>query len=69
LISKECEIKASLGGMDLFRIALDLLAAGKIRGEPMVTRIIGLDEVDAVCQQLGTRGDDNVKVLVAPGRS
>ena len=68
MIGKECEIKASLGGMDLFRTALDLLAAGKIRTEPMVTRIIGLDEVDEVCQTLGTRGDDNVKVLVAPGK-
>jgi hypothetical protein len=32
----------------------------------MVTRIVSLDEVDEVCQTLGTRGDDNVKVLVAP---
>jgi len=69
LVAKECEIQASLGGMDLFRTALDLLAAGKIRPEAMVTKIISLDEVDEVCQSLGTAGDDNVKVLVAPGRS
>ncbi|MBI2764660.1 MAG: alcohol dehydrogenase catalytic domain-containing protein [Chloroflexi bacterium] len=68
MVGKECEIKASLGGMDLFRIALDLIAEGKIRPEAMVTRVIGLDEVDEVCQTLGTRGDDNVKVLVAPGK-
>lgn len=66
MVGKECEIKASLGGMDLFRPALDLIAAGKIRSESMVTRIVRLDEVDEVCQTLGTRGDDNVKVLVAP---
>jgi hypothetical protein len=34
----------------------------------MVTRIIGLDEVDEVCQTLGTSGNDDVKVLVAPGK-
>jgi threonine dehydrogenase-like Zn-dependent dehydrogenase len=49
-------------------VAEDDLAAGKIKPEGMVTKIIGLDEVDAVCQMLGTRGDDNVKVLVAPGK-
>jgi (R,R)-butanediol dehydrogenase/meso-butanediol dehydrogenase/diacetyl reductase len=69
MVGKECEIKASLGGMDLFRTALDLIAAGKLQPETMVTRIIGLDEVDEVCQTLGTRGDDNVKVLVAPGKA
>lgn len=69
MVGKECEIKASLGGMDLFRTALDLISAGKIKPETMVTRIIGLDEVDEMCQTLGTRGDDNVKVLVAPGKA
>ncbi len=68
LIGKECEITASLGGADIFRRALDLMAEGKIQAEPMVTRIISLDEVDAVMQELGTAGCDDVKVLVAPGR-
>ncbi len=67
MIGKECEIKGSLGGMDLFRTALDLLAAGKIKPEQMVTRVISLEEVDEVCQTLGRAGDENVKVLVAPG--
>jgi (R,R)-butanediol dehydrogenase/meso-butanediol dehydrogenase/diacetyl reductase len=68
LVAKECEIKASLGGGDIFRRTLDLIAAGKLRTEPMVTRIIGLDEVDAMMQELGTPGCDDVNVLVAPGR-
>ena len=68
MVGKECEIKGSLGGMDLFRTALDLLTAGKFRPEAMVTRIISLDKVDEVCQTLGTRGSDDVKVLVAPGK-
>jgi (R,R)-butanediol dehydrogenase/meso-butanediol dehydrogenase/diacetyl reductase len=69
MVGKECEIKASLGGMDLFGVALDLLSTGKMSPETMVTRTISLEEVDEVCQTLGTRGDDNVKVLVAPGRN
>jgi len=68
MVGKECEIKASLGGMDLFRTALDLISAGKVQPERMVTRVIGLDEVDEVCQTLGTAGNDEVKVLVAPGK-
>lgn len=69
MVAKECEVKASLGGMDLFRTALDLIAAGKIRPEAMVTRIIALEEVDEVSRTLGLPGSDDVKVLVAPGRS
>jgi (R,R)-butanediol dehydrogenase/meso-butanediol dehydrogenase/diacetyl reductase len=66
MVGKECEIVGSLGGADLFATALDYLAAGHIRVEPMVSRIIGLDEVDEVCQTLGLPGSDEVKVLVAP---
>ena len=68
MVGKESEIKGSLGGMDLFRTALDLIAEGKIQPERMVTRVIGLDEVDETCQTLGTAADDNVKVLVAPAK-
>jgi threonine dehydrogenase-like Zn-dependent dehydrogenase len=69
MVGKECEIKASLGGMDLFGVALDLLATGKMSPEAMVTRTISLEELDEVSQTLGTRGNDDVKVLVAPGRN
>lgn len=68
MVAKECEIKASLGGMELFRTALDLIAAGKLQPEKMVTRVVGLDEVDEVCRILGTADNDDVKVLVAPGK-
>ncbi|GAB4324167.1 MAG: (R,R)-butanediol dehydrogenase [Dehalococcoidia bacterium] len=66
LIGKECEILGSLGGGDLFQTALDLLAAGRLDVEPMVTRIATLEEVDEVFQVLGTNASDDVKVLVAP---
>lgn len=66
LVGKECEVKGSLGGGDLFKTALDYLAAGHINVEPMITRVIGLEDVDAVFQELGTPGCDDVKVLVAP---
>jgi (R,R)-butanediol dehydrogenase/meso-butanediol dehydrogenase/diacetyl reductase len=66
MVGKECEIKASLGGMDLFATALHLIQDGKIAADRLVTRIIGLDEVDEVCQVLGTSQSSDVKVLVAP---
>jgi (R,R)-butanediol dehydrogenase/meso-butanediol dehydrogenase/diacetyl reductase len=66
MIGKECEIKGSLGGGDLFDTALEYLATGKIRAEPMVSRIVSLEEVDEVFQSLGAPASDAVKVLVAP---
>jgi (R,R)-butanediol dehydrogenase/meso-butanediol dehydrogenase/diacetyl reductase len=66
MVGKECEIVGSLGGGDLFATALDYLARGLIRVEPMTTRVIGLEEVDDVFQSLGLAGSDDVKVLVAP---
>ena len=68
MIGKECEIRGALGGAHLFRTALEYLAEGRIRVEPMISRVVGLDEVDSVCQSLGTATSDDVKVLVAPGR-
>lgn len=38
LVAKECEITASLGGADIFRRALDLMAAGRIETAPMVSQ-------------------------------
>ena len=66
MVGKECEIKGSLGGGDLFDTALEYLAACKIQSEPMVTKIVSLEEVDEVFQSLGTPANDAVKVLVAP---
>lgn len=66
LLMKECEIRGSLGGGDLFRAALDYLAGGQIQVESMVSRVIGLEEVDEMFQSLGTAENDAIKVLVAP---
>jgi threonine dehydrogenase-like Zn-dependent dehydrogenase len=68
MVGKECEIAGSLGGADLFGTALRYLAAGNIRVEPMVSRVVGLEDVDEVFQTLGLPGSDDVKVLVAPNR-
>ena len=66
IVAKECEIKGSLGGADLFETALDYLAEGKIQVESMVSRVVGLEEIDEVFQSLGRPGSDAVKALVAP---
>ncbi|MFQ5381422.1 MAG: zinc-binding dehydrogenase [Dehalococcoidia bacterium] len=68
LVGKECEVKAILGGGDLFGHTLDLIAAGKLQTEPLVTRVVGLEDVDSVTTELGRPGCDDVKVLVAPWR-
>lgn len=68
MIGKECEIKGALGGGELFAEALRLLATGQINVEPMVSRIIGLHELDDVLQELGTPACDDIKVLVSPGK-
>jgi (R,R)-butanediol dehydrogenase / meso-butanediol dehydrogenase / diacetyl reductase len=68
MIAKECEIKAALGGGELFADALKLLSAGQINVLPMVSRIVSLDELDEVLQDLGTPACDDIKVLVAPGK-
>ena len=66
MVGKECEIVGSLGGGEQFGTALQYLAAGLIDVKPMVSRVIGLEEVDEVFQTLGLPGSDDVKVLVAP---
>lgn len=66
MVAKECEIAGVLGGDDLFETALDYLAAARLDVQPMVTRIVSLEEVDTVFQVLGTGASDDVKVLVAP---
>lgn len=68
MVGKECEVRGALGGANLFRTALGYLAEGRIRVEPMITRVVGLEEVDEVFQSLGTAASNDVKVLVAPAR-
>jgi len=41
MVGKECEIKGSLGGMDLFRTALDLLTAEKARAKNIAVAGVG----------------------------
>ena len=67
-LRKELSIQFALGyTRDEFADVLDLLAAGRIDAAPLITTVIGLDEVPAVFEALRKPGD-HAKVLIDPAR-
>ena len=55
------------GGKTEFQIAIDLLAAGKLDANPLVTHRFGLDDItEAFAVAAGRDEHDSVKVLVFP---
>ena len=55
------------GGKTEFQIAIDLLAAGKLDANPLVTHRFGLDDItEAFAVAAGRDAHDSVKVLVFP---
>ncbi len=67
-LRKELCIQFVLGyTMDEFAMVLDLLATGRIDPSPLVTGVIGLDEVPAMFEALRHPGD-HAKVLIDPAR-
>jgi len=52
-----------------FRTGLDLMAAGKVQVEPLITGRIGLEEfVERGLLELELNKDENIKILVKPGQ-
>ncbi|HET6867472.1 MAG TPA: zinc-binding dehydrogenase, partial [Solirubrobacteraceae bacterium] len=49
-----------------FQAALDLLAAGAIPVDELITEVVPLAEAESAFQSLTTRGTDKVKILLAP---
>lgn len=49
-----------------FQAAIDMLAAGAIPAEELITEVVPLDEAESAFQSLMTRGNDKVKILLAP---
>lgn len=65
-IRKELTLKFVLGyTQQEFGQVLDLLASGRIDAEPLVTGVIGLDELPAMFEALRVAGD-HAKVLIDP---
>lgn len=67
-INKEIELRFVLGYSPLeYRDALHLLAEGKVRGEPLVTGVVGLDGVEQAFADLGNP-ERHAKILIDPSR-
>lgn len=49
-----------------FQAAIDMLAAGVIPVEDLITEIMPLAEAEAAFQALTARGSDKLKILLAP---
>ena len=65
-IRKELSLQFVLGyTREEFALVLDLLAAGRIDPAPLITGVIGLDDVPAVFEALRLPGD-HAKVLIDP---
>ncbi|HVL54667.1 MAG TPA: alcohol dehydrogenase catalytic domain-containing protein [Vitreimonas sp.] len=62
---RDWEILGSMAINGTFQQARDLLAAGRLEVKPLLTRVVGLDDVAGI---LGApKGDDELKTLVRPG--
>jgi 2-desacetyl-2-hydroxyethyl bacteriochlorophyllide A dehydrogenase len=65
-LRKELSIQFVLGyTRDEFAMVLDLLASGRIDAAPLITGVVGLDEVPTMFEALRTPGD-HAKVLIDP---
>ena len=49
-----------------FAEAVDLLAAGRVPAEPLITGIVGLDRAEEMFQMLTAAGNTHLKVLLGP---
>ena len=49
-----------------FQAAIDTLAAGAIPVDDLITEVVSLDQAEAAFQSLTARGNDKVKILLAP---
>jgi (R,R)-butanediol dehydrogenase / meso-butanediol dehydrogenase / diacetyl reductase len=65
-IRKELSLQSVLGyAAEEFALVLDMLAAGRIDAAPLITAVIGLDEVPALFESL-RKPNPHAKVLIAP---
>jgi (R,R)-butanediol dehydrogenase/meso-butanediol dehydrogenase/diacetyl reductase len=65
-LRKELNVQFVLGyTRDEFAMVLDLLGSGRIDAAPLITGVIGLDQVPAIFEALRTPGD-HAKVLIDP---
>ena len=67
-IRKELRLQFVLGYVaEDFRLVLDMLADGRVQAGPMITAVIGLDEVPEIFESL-RQPNPHAKVLIDPSR-
>jgi 2-desacetyl-2-hydroxyethyl bacteriochlorophyllide A dehydrogenase len=67
IVIKELEIRGVIAyRRGQFQAAIDLLAAGAIPVDELISEVVPLAQAEAAFQALTTRGNDKVKILLAP---
>ena len=64
-VGREVEMKACYAHLNSeWGMALSLLAQGRVRTRPMISRVIGLDDIDATFRELLSPETDLIQVIV-----
>ncbi len=67
IVLKELSIRGVIAyRRSQFQAAIDMLAAGAIPIDQLITEVVPLAEAEEAFQALSTRGNDKVKILLAP---
>ncbi len=67
IVLKELEIRGVIAYRRAqFQAAIDMLAAGAIPADELITGVVPLADAEEAFQSLSARGTDNVKILLAP---
>jgi (R,R)-butanediol dehydrogenase/meso-butanediol dehydrogenase/diacetyl reductase len=67
IVIKELEIRGVIAyGRAQFQAAIDMLAAGAIPVDELITQVVPLAEAEAAFQALTAPGSEKVKILLAP---
>jgi 2-desacetyl-2-hydroxyethyl bacteriochlorophyllide A dehydrogenase len=68
MMIKEAQMRASFAyRRDEFEEAVELLRAGRLPAEQLITRKVPLEQAQAMFELLGDPGTEQIKILLAPG--
>jgi 2-desacetyl-2-hydroxyethyl bacteriochlorophyllide A dehydrogenase len=68
LVTKDITLRGAIGSPHRWVETLELLAAGRVRAEPLITSRYALDEVPGALERLRARDPSELKVIVDPTR-
>jgi threonine dehydrogenase-like Zn-dependent dehydrogenase len=68
MMIKEAQMRASFAyRRDEFEEAVELLRAGRLPAEQLITRTVPLEQAEAMFELLSDPGTEQIKILLAPG--